>query len=93
MPIVRMYGFKLEGGQLFKEGFRKLFSLEWNSLQETRLRIQLAKNKAQNSKVAEKQSVFSQKQSVVYTSKNNNQLNLKSLRKREMHKQFILVHS
>jgi len=25
---VRMYGFKLEGGEGFKEGFRKLFSLE-----------------------------------------------------------------
>jgi len=25
---VRMYGFKLEGGEWFKEGFRKLFSLE-----------------------------------------------------------------
>ena len=27
---VRIYGFKLEGGELFKESFRKLFSLEWN---------------------------------------------------------------
>jgi len=33
--IVRMYGFKLEGGEWFKGGFRKLFKIEWNSLQET----------------------------------------------------------
>jgi len=26
--IVRMYGFKLEGGEWFKEGFRKILSLE-----------------------------------------------------------------
>jgi len=25
---VRIYGFKLKGGELFKESFRKLFSLE-----------------------------------------------------------------
>ena len=25
-----MYGFKLEGGEWFKEGFRKLLSQEWN---------------------------------------------------------------
>jgi len=67
-------------------------------LQETRLGIQLlgiqlAKNKAQKSKAPERQSVVSQKQSVVYTSKYNQQLNLKGLMKREMHKQFILVHS
>ena len=42
MLIVRMYDFKLEGGELFKGGFHKLFNLEWNSLQETRLGIQLA---------------------------------------------------
>jgi len=28
MPIVRKYGFKLEGGKWFKEGFRKLLSQE-----------------------------------------------------------------
>jgi len=27
-PSVRMDGFKLEGGELFKEGFRKLLSQE-----------------------------------------------------------------
>jgi len=30
MLVVRMYGFKLEVGEWFKEGFRKLLSLEWN---------------------------------------------------------------
>jgi len=28
MPIVRMDDFKLEGGEFFKEGFRKLLSEE-----------------------------------------------------------------
>jgi len=64
-----MYGLKRKGGELFKGGFRKLFKLECNSLQETRLGIQLAKNKAQNNKASEKQSVVFAKQSVVYTSK------------------------
>jgi len=44
MPIVRIYGLKREGGELFKRGFRKLFQLEQNSLYETQLEIQLAKN-------------------------------------------------
>ena len=35
MPIVRIYGFKLEGGELFKEGFRKLLILEWNYFVKT----------------------------------------------------------
>ena len=63
MPIVKMYGFKLkgEGGEWFKEGFRKLFSLEWNSFKKTWFRIQFAKNTKQFSTAPEKQSV-------VYTS-------------------------
>jgi len=32
--------------EFFKGGFRKKFRLEWNSLQETRLRIQLAKKQS-----------------------------------------------
>jgi len=63
-----MYGFKLEGGEWFKEGFHKLFSLEWNSFKKTWFRIQFAKNTKQFSTSLEKQSVVSQKQSVVYTS-------------------------
>ena len=36
MPIVGIYDFKLEGGgELFKEGFRKLLSLEWNYFENT----------------------------------------------------------
>jgi len=35
MPIVRIYGFKLEGGELFKEIFRNLLSLEWNYFENT----------------------------------------------------------
>ena len=43
--IVRMYSFKLEGGEWFKEDFRKLFSLEWNSFEKTWFRIQFANQK------------------------------------------------
>jgi len=57
-----MYDFKLEGGEWFKKGFRKLLSLEWNSFEKTWFRIQLAKNTKQFSTTPEKQSVVSQKQ-------------------------------
>jgi len=43
MPIVRIYGLKREGGELFKRDFGKLFQLEQNSLYETQSEIQLAK--------------------------------------------------
>jgi len=32
---IRIYGFKLEGGELFKESFSTLFSLEWNYFKKT----------------------------------------------------------
>jgi len=35
MQIVRMDDFKLEGGELFKESFRKLLSQEWKPLKKT----------------------------------------------------------
>jgi len=41
-----MYGFKLEGGECFKKGFRKLLSLEWNYFENTWLRIQFAKTQS-----------------------------------------------
>jgi len=43
MSIVRIYGLKREGDELFKEDFRKLFQLEQNPLYETQPEIQLAK--------------------------------------------------
>ena len=56
-----MYDFKLEGGEWFKEGFRKLFSIEWNFFKKIWFKIQFAKNTKQFSTSPEKQSV-------VYTS-------------------------
>ena len=56
---VSMYGFKLEGGEWFKESFRKLLSLEWNYFEKTWLRNQFAKNTKQISIAPEKQSVVS----------------------------------
>ena len=55
-----MYVFKLEGGggvEWFKEGFRKLLSLEWIYFEKTWLRNQFAKNTKQINTTPEKQSV------------------------------------
>jgi len=79
-----MYGFKLEGAEWFKEGFHKLFSLEWNFFEKTWFKIQFAKNTKKFNTTSEKQSVVSQKQSVVYTSWQIYKLKLKSLREREI---------
>jgi len=48
-----MDGFKLEGGELFKESFRKLLSQEWNYLKKQLIRnsvCQINKQKQQNQK-------------------------------------------
>jgi len=53
MPIVRMYGFKLEGGEWFKEGFQKLLSLECNCFENNLIKksvCQNTKQKAQHQK-------------------------------------------
>jgi len=63
-----MYGFKLEGGEWFKEGFRKLLSLEWNYFENNLIKKSVCQNTKQISTELEKQSVVSQEQSVVYTS-------------------------
>jgi len=47
---VRIYDFKLEGGELFKEGFYKLLSLEWKYFKKTLIKksvFQNIKQKAQ----------------------------------------------
>ena len=54
------------GGELFKGGFRKKFKLEWNSLQETRLGIQLAK------KQSTKQQITRKTIGCLYQQNNNN---------------------
>jgi len=69
-----MYGFKLEGGgggNCLKGVFANFWRLKEILCKKPDLGIQFAKNKAQNSKALEKQSVVSHKQSVVYTSKKN----------------------
>ena len=42
-----MDGFKLEGGELFKEGFRKLLSQEWNSLKKKVIKNSVCQNSKQ----------------------------------------------
>ena len=39
-----MNGFKLEGGELFKEGFRKLLKQEWNYLKKQLIRNSVYQN-------------------------------------------------
>jgi len=44
MPIVRIYGLKLEGGELFKKDFRKLLSLEWKYCKKTLIKNSVFQN-------------------------------------------------
>ena len=83
--FVRIDGFKLEGGELFKEGFRKLLSQEWNSLKKTIDKEFSLPKKQAKAAVPEKQSVASHKESVLYTSKQQTKLNLKRLRIERLH--------
>ena len=68
-----MDGFKLEGGggELFKEGFRKLLKQEWNYLKKKLIRNSVCQNN-------NKKQQYQKKQSVVYTSKQQTKLNWKS---------------
>jgi len=84
MPILRMYGFKLEGVNGLKRVFAT-FKPRMKLLREKiDKEINLPKHKAKTT-VLEKQLVISQKQSVVYTSLQISKLNLKRLRIERMH--------
>ena len=80
-----MDDFKLEGGELFKEDFRKLLSQEWNYLEKQMIKNSVCQKLKEKTTAPEKQSVVSQKQSVVYTSLQISKLNLKRLRIERMH--------
>jgi len=73
-----MYGFKLEGGEWFKEGFCKLLSQEWNYFEKHLNQNSVCQNTKQISTALEKQSVVS-------TSSQISKLNLKRLRIERMH--------
>jgi len=45
--FVRLDGFKLEGGELFKEGFRKLLNKEWNYFKKQMIRNSVCQNNKQ----------------------------------------------
>jgi len=66
-----MDGFKLEGGELFKENFCKLLKQEWIYLRKLLIRNSVYQKQQTKSAQPEKQSV-------VYTSKQQTKLNLKS---------------
>ena len=68
-----MYDLKREEGELFKGGFRKLFKLEWNSLQETKLGIQLAKKQSTKQQSTRKTiGCFFETIGCLYQQNNNN---------------------
>ena len=75
---VRMDGYKLEGGELFKEDFRKLLKLELIYLKKQLIRNTVYQKQQTKTTEPEKQSVVSKKQSVVYTSRQQTKVNLKS---------------
>ena len=72
-------------GELFKESFHKLLSLEWNYFEKTLIKKSIFQNIMQKAQTLVKQSVVSQKQSVVYTSKQISKLNFKELGIERMH--------
>ena len=63
-----MYGFKLEGGEWFKEGFRKLLSLEWNYFENILIKKSVFQNTKQKAQHQKNNRLFRKKKSVVYTS-------------------------
>jgi len=70
---------------LFKEGFRKLLSQEWNYLKKKMIKNSVCQKFKIKATAPEKQSVVSHKQSIVYTSLQILKLNLKRLRRERMH--------
>jgi len=70
---------------LFKEGFHNLLKQEWNYLKKQLIRNSICQINKQKTTAPEKQSVVSQKQSVVYTNKQQTKLNLKSIRIERLH--------
>ena len=59
MPIVSMDGFKLEGGELFKENFRKFLKQEWIYLRKQFIRNSVYQKQQTKTAQLEKQSVVS----------------------------------
>ena len=66
--IVRIYGLKREGGELFKRDFRKLWRYNENQCWITEKEIKETKNQNCFKMISGKQSVVSSKQSVVFIS-------------------------
>jgi len=94
--IVRIYGLKQEGVELFIKDFRKLW--RYNEIQWWITEKEIKEAKEQNwlSWFPENQSVVFAIQPVVFISSEYKQLktNIKEIRERDKHtKRFILVHS
>jgi len=93
LSVVRKYGFKLEGGEWFKDVFRKLLSLEWNCFENIlikKLVFQNTKQKAQN----QKNNRLFRRNNRLFIPATHIKIEFKELRDREKNTQrFILVHS
>ena len=72
-----------KGGEWFKEGFHKLFSLEWNSFEKTWFRTQFAKNTEQFNTTPENKRLF-RRNNRLFIPVKICKLKLKSLRDREI---------
>ena len=75
---------------MFQEGFRKLFKQEWNYLKKQLIQKFSSPKQQAKATVPEKQSVVSQKQSVVYTSKQKNKTEFKEL---EIERLYTIVYT
>ena len=76
--LVRKDGFKLEGGEFFKEGFRKLFKTRMNlSLEPNDSAIQLAKTASKSCSTRKTIGCFIETIGCLYQ-QTTNKLNLKS---------------
>jgi len=64
--IVRMYGLKREGGELFKKDFRKLLSLEWKYFNKTLIKNSVFQNIKQKNNTGKTIGCFTEKIGCLY---------------------------
>jgi len=78
-----MDDFKLEGGELFKEGFRKLLSQEWNYLKKQLISNPVCQNNKQKQKYQKNNWLF-RINNRLFIPANKNKTELKEIKDREI---------
>ena len=71
MPIVRIYGLKREGGELFKKDFHKLLSLEWKYFNKTLIKNSVFQNKKQKNNTGKTIGCFTETIGCLYQLSND----------------------